>query len=108
MIIAILKNVLSFSLNTRLVNIRHSPSEPALHQRSQSTSRSSSLSRNRPDLTAPIAFKAKMANSNNIISPVTSNFALGLQDYAPSSLDRSTGLDLEDFLPVNLFNLFFH
>ena len=80
---------------SRTGTMRHSPSEPALHQRSHSTSRSSSLTRSRPDLTTPThVAKGKVTP---MVSPFSSNFQSVNQDYV---LEKSTGLDLEDFLPV--------
>lgn len=85
----------------RLNNIRHSPSEPSLNMRSHSTSRSSSLTRNRPDLTVPVS-KGRV---NSLYSPFMSSqppVALH-QDYVPVMTDKLTGLDLEDFMPVTRF-----
>lgn len=97
-----IKEVLQPSLSDpenppKLNNIRHSPSEPSLNMRSHSTSRSSSLTRNRPDLTVPVS-KGRV---NSLYSPFMSSqppVALH-QDYVPVMTDKLTGLDLEDFMP---------
>lgn len=93
-----LKLFSSFCFNDRLNNIRHSPSEPSLSMRSHSTSRSSSLTRNRPDLTVP----TPKTRVTSLYSPfMSSQSPLGLhQDFVPVMSDKPTGLDLEDFLPV--------
>ncbi|XP_057364598.1 katanin p80 WD40 repeat-containing subunit B1-like isoform X2 [Daphnia carinata] len=97
-----IKEVLQPSLSDpenppKLNNIRHSPSEPSLSMRSHSTSRSSSLTRNRPDLTVPVS-KGRV---NSLYSPfMTSQSPVALhQDYVPVMTDKLTGLDLEDFMP---------
>ncbi len=89
---------LFFFFNDRLNNIRHSPSEPSLSMRSHSTSRSSSLTRNRPDLTVP----TPKTRVTSLYSPfMSSQSPVGLhQDFVPVTSDKPTGLDLEDFLPV--------
>ena len=79
--------------------MRHSPSEPVLHQRSHSTSRSSSLTRSRPDLTTPIHVP-KMKSSPMNPTPPSSYFGINNRDFIPSLPDKSSNLDPDDFLPV--------
>jgi len=93
----ILQPYLSDSEHTsRSGNIRHSPSEPALHQRSHSTSRSSSLTRNRPDLTT--AMHAPKMKSPSVSFFGTSSHSNN-QEFVPALPDKSSNLDLDDFLP---------
>ncbi|XP_046441601.1 katanin p80 WD40 repeat-containing subunit B1-like isoform X3 [Daphnia pulex] len=100
-----IKEVLQPSLSDpenppKLNNIRHSPSEPSLNMRSHSTSRSSSLTRNRPDLTVP----TPKARVNSLYSPfMSSQPPMSThnvhQDFVPIMSDKPSGLDLEDFMP---------
>lgn len=95
----ILQPYLSDSENSpRSGNMRHSPSEPVLHQRSHSTSRSSSLTRNRPDLTTPIHVP-KMKSSPMNPTPPSSYFGINSHEFIPSLPDKSCNLDPDDFLP---------
>lgn len=88
----------------RVSNIRHSPSEPSLSMRSHSTSRSSSLTRNRPDLTVPTP-KARVNSLYSSPFTQSSQSPVGLHhDFVPIMPDKPTGLDLEDFLPVILYH----
>ena len=93
--------IILFVLLSRLNNIRHSPSEPSLNMRSHSTSRSSSLTRNRPDLTVP----TPKGRVNSLYSPFMSSQPpasnhIVHQDFVPIMSDKPSGLDLEDFMPV--------
>ena len=111
-----LKQRLSNNRNYRVGNIRHSPSEPALNMRSISSSRSSSLTRNRPDLTS-----GQQQPTQQLPPPIKSRFNSIQSPFAPSAFtpihpapttqrndyvssvisDRPAGgLDMEDFLPV--------
>ena len=86
---------------SRLNNIRHSPSEPSLNMRSHSTSRSSSLTRNRPDLTVPTPKARVNSHYSPFMSsqpPMSSHNVH--QDFVPIMSDKPSGLDLEDFMPV--------
>lgn len=96
--------IILFVILSRLNNIRHSPSEPSLNMRSHSTSRSSSLTRNRPDLTVP----TPKARVNSLYSPfMSSQPPMSThnvhQDFVPIMSDKPSGLDLEDFMPVITF-----
>ena len=91
--------MLMFFFLSRSGNMRHSPSEPVLHQRSHSTSRSSSLTRNRPDLTTPIHVPKMKSSPMNSILP-SSYFSMNSHELIPSLPDKSSNLDPDDFLPV--------
>ena len=97
-VVEIVYNVDVFFLS-RSGNMRHSPSEPVLHQRSHSTSRSSSLTRNRPDLTTPIHVPKMKSSPMNSILP-SSYFSMNSHELIPSLPDKSSNLDPDDFLPV--------
>lgn len=100
-------------------NIHHSPSEPALSNRSGIVrSRSSSLSRPyqaHHRLSNPVnASKADIMNSVNQSGPTVKIYVPPERDtpslvrkeerdddFVPISMDKPSGLDLEDFLPVS-------
>lgn len=99
-------------------NIHHSPSEPSLSNRSGAVrSRSSSLSRpyQAHRLSNPVnASKADIMNSVNQSGPNVKIYTPPERDtpslvrkeerdddFIPISMDRPSGLDLDDFLPVS-------